>query len=302
MRAIMFTTCTPNNQCFVRAFTCLGIETRVVQYDVPNMNIAEVAAADRPDVMIYIGAPPHCHINRFVPDTQTLKRANSIAPMVHLCSDSGDQPWWPWLEEYHHEGAFALQVSMDGAKDSPMARVGRVALTPVDPSWFPKVAWKDRRNQCSFSGNLGFRGDMVHFLRVKGVLTYLEGSPNKLYQEMADLYAHSKSVVNNGMTGSGQRWHVKGRVVEAGLAGAALIESSEAPTKDWFEPGTDYLTWTWPNYGQILNQLSKPDQELEEMAKRFHERMMVEHSPQAFYGRVFDDIGLKKPWLGEGPN
>lgn len=297
MQALMLTTCTPNNQSYIRSFTCLGIDTKVVQYDVPNMKIDEIAEAIRPDIIIYIGAPPHCHINRFVPDTQTLVRTNKIAPMVHICSDSGDHPWWPWLEEYHREKAFALQVSIDGCKDSPMAQVGRVALTPVDPSWFPKVEWKDRRYQASFAGHLGFRGDMVYFLRTKGVLTYLDGSPNKDYQEMADLYARSKTVVNNGKTGSGLRWHVKGRVVEAGIAGAVLIESTEAPTKDWFEPGVDYLTWTWPNYGEIINQANRSDLELERIARRFHERVLAEHSAQAFYGRVFDDLGLQKLWI-----
>jgi len=142
-----------------------------------------------------------------------------------------------------------------------------------------------------FAGGFGCRSDMLNYLTGRGELEWFSGSPNRPYEEMCMFYTRCRAIVNSAKTGSGQRWHVKGRVIEAGLAGAVLIESAEAPTKDWFEPGRDYLTWS--QFEDIVNLANRTDPEMQAIAQRFHDRVLQEHSAQAFWGNVFKDIGLQ---------
>ena len=290
MRAIFFATCSPNNQCLINAFTCLGVDTKVVQYDVPGLNIQHVLQAERPDVAIYVGGHPRYHCNPFMPNSDLIAEANAVSPIIHICSDAADHPMWELLQEYNDKKSFRLQVLMDGCKNSPPAAYSHVELTPVDPANFAKVAWEDKPTPLGFSGGKGCRTAVLDFLQSRGAIEYFSGSPNRPYNEMCDFFTRCRAILNYGMTGSGQHFHIKGRVVEAGLAGAALFENDQSPLADWFEPHVDYLPWS--SFEDILGLLQRPDEELKTMAARFHEKMVERHSAQAFWKRVFAIAGI----------
>src|SRR5579863_5620240 len=114
MKAVIFTTVTPDTEKLIRSFTSLGHDTETVRYDVPGFDMIGFAKAARPDVIIYIGAVGEFHGGLPVPSTDILAQVGRVAPMIHLCSDPGDHPWWPLLEEYHAAKAFRLQVGIDG--------------------------------------------------------------------------------------------------------------------------------------------------------------------------------------------
>ncbi len=297
MKAIVFSTSTPDTEKLIQSFTGVVKDTVVHRYDVPDFNMALIAEHVKPDVMIYIGAVTEHHHN--VPTMDMLCRTNHVAPLIHICSDSADPPWWHWLNEYNTHKAFALQVGIDGCFDSPLSRYGLIALTPVDPSWFADAPWKARIYPCGFAGG-GFggggpRGSLLAHLRDEGLLEYLNQIMGQRvpYEYFCAFYTLCFLVINHDGTGTGTKRHVKGRFVEAGLAGAIPLEPAQSPTKDWFKPGIDYLTWETPEDAarHVRDLPTKMDQH-ERMAKRLKAQMREKHSSPVFWKKVLERVGV----------
>ena len=96
---------------------------------------------------------------------------------------------------------------------------------------------------------------------------------------------------NFAQTGSYERMHVKGRVVEAGLAGCLLLEPTGSPTPDWFEPGVDYLPYeNMAQAKEIVERMSALPQETEAFGARLRKKVLDNHSPEKFWGRIFDRL------------
>jgi hypothetical protein len=93
---------------------------------------------------------------------------------------------------------------------------------------------------------------------------------------MCDYYARCQIIANHAQTGGGGQQHVKGRVVEAGWAGACLLENPGSPTSRWFDPGVDYMEYGAENI------------DVEAMAARFHERVVIEHHPSVFWHKALE--------------
>jgi Glycosyl transferases group 1 len=293
MRALIFTTGTADTIKLVNSFTSLGHEYCIVQYDVPGLSIETMARQYGPEIIIYIGAIKAIHHSP-VPDTAELCRTNAIAPMVHICSDPADDPWWPSLEEYDAAGAFRLQVGIDGSRDNPISRFGMMALTPVDPKPFPDPPWDSRTIACGFAGGVGFRESTIGPIRAAGLLTHFgNGGHAAQYEELCRFYATCRTVVNDNRTGTGRRRHVKGRFVEAALGGAVVIEQHDSPAATWFEEGADYLVWHTPQEAIEMIHRGAPDGErYESMARRLRAKMLEHHAGPVFWRKVLERMGL----------
>jgi hypothetical protein len=295
MKTLFFTTGTRDCEKLWQSYINLGHETHVMRYDVPGINMVEVAKAYAPEVIIYIGAIGDFHFGLPVPSPDVLEAVGRVAPMVHLCSDAADPPWWDLLNEYFSRRVFAVQVTIDGCSDSPMggrATDACVALTPIDPGMFHPRPWHNRIYDCGFVGGGGVRIPMIRDLQSKVPLTWYCNGQEVPYSEMCGFYSDCRVVWNAANTGSNAKRHVKGRVVEAGLAGAVLIEPDDSPLKQWFESGVDYLSWgdldeaaEWIKY--ILNNPSMG----EAMAARFHQKMVKYHAAGVFWDKV---LGMVK--------
>lgn len=293
MKIVVFCTGTPNNEKFAGSVTCLGHETHVVQYDVPGVDIVRVLEQHRPDVAIYVGAIRQFH-NPHVPDTETLCRANRVAPMILFCCDAADTPWWPLLEEFHHVGAFRLMVSIDGCHDSPMSRLGVVDLTPIDETLFAETAWEDRIHACGFAGGWGHRTPELTYLTGQGCLTVMEDHGKVRYPQVCAFYTLCKTAWNDARTGTGHKRHVKGRFVEAAMAGALVIEPHDSPAMDWFKPNEDYLVWhSVEEAAAHIRALPTQSDRYAEMAKRLKMLVRTHCGARAFWGRTFARAGLK---------
>lgn len=293
LKALFLTTGTPDTEKLVRSFTSHYPETKVVQYDLEGVELVKIAEETRPDVTIYIGAIGAFHNGCSVPTTEVLCRINKIAPMIHICSDAADYPWWPLLEEYHAAGAFRLQVTIDGSYDNPIARFGRVALTPVDPILFINRPWAERNHKCGFAGGGGARCDWILPLKNKGILTWFNESGYVSYDQFCTYYSQCQLVVNDSRTGTGTKRHMKGRFVEASLAGAVLVESRDSPARQWFEPGVDFLEWE--STGEIENHIVAADArrgENEGMSQRLRNKIVERHSAGPFWRETLGSIGL----------
>jgi hypothetical protein len=275
-----------------RSLQSLGHEVFTQQYDnrphSQHHELVDTAKSWKPDFILFIGAIEQYH-GRPVPRPDILCALNSVAPMVHMCDDAGDPPWWPMLEVYNREKCFTVQVSIDGAPGTPIDHFenGMLELTPIDWRVFKHVLWEQKAIKLGMVGGLGHssRKTTTEALVAKGLLNFCEGPIGRSYDVMADLMSHTKITYNYGITGSTQSMHVKGRVVEAGFAGSVLLEKQGSPTKNWFEPGVDFLEFdNAEDAAQIVETI--PDEKLREMAARFHCKVFTHHHPVLFWDRV----------------
>lgn len=277
-----------------------GIGTRL---DLPGNELPLIidnirkGIARAPDLFVY------CGINGgpAKPADADLKALRSIAPTVMICPEASDRTWWWKLcADYERDETFDLIVNIDGNRDWPGSDKGLTLLMPVDPEpWGEPILWSNRYVECGFSGGNSnpYRKGMLDSL--KDVVTWRGPDPDvdarKTYHGYRDFMKQTKVAFNMCQHGTVPHYdaharHVKGRVIEAGLAGCALIDGA-GPTADWFTPGVDYLAYANANEAREQIAWLKRDQELaQRMAASLRARVLAEHSPRAFWTQVFSEI------------
>jgi len=248
-----------------------------------------------PDLIVYIGSRWGKQ-----PSISTLARMNTnIAPSVHICSDAADPPWHDLIREYHTCGAFSVQVAIDGSHKWPTADSNMTALTPVDPALFPKtlLPHSERTIECGYAGNAGggpaskrtvLLGELLRHrvldLRIRSNLPYT-------YEAFCVYLTKLRMSLNIAFTGTESTMHVKGRVLESALAGAMLLETKGSPTSYWFRPGVDYLEYG--SVAEALDLIQHIDTAASQaVADSLRRRVLSEHSPEAFWQRIFERIGI----------
>src|SRR3990167_4871693 len=300
------------------SFTCLdGNECKTYVYNHVGQGWAsgekldsEIYAAAKeysPNLIVYIGA---CSGN--LPSPKGFKRLrDEMAPTVHFCSDAADEPWWPQLRIYDKEKSFNVQVALDGNKNWPLHDTEITALTPLDPKWYPSPLkpHSGRSVIFGFAGNpgsavklkdgkvLGRRpivAEMIKFGLQYRARTACNGKMEdsiKSYSEAAQYMLDTRIMPNISFTGSYEKYHVKGRVIEAGWAGCLLLEQKGSPTPDWFEPGVDYLEYdTTVQAKEIIEKYwDKPD-ETQVFGERLRKKVEENHSPEKFWGRIIERL------------
>lgn len=287
-RALFYTTNTNECENHVRAWenTDYG-EISHVKYDHLRIRndwqLLEAAQNFKPDVIFYIGA----NEGQGVPRADTLREARKIAPMINLCSDAADIPWHKTLEYYKKHECFDLQVSIDGAKQAP---VDYATLTPVDHSMFKK-AKKDIR--CGFSGTVGRynkRSEIVNSLEWFGGLTVRKRDKEKGYTSHIRFMERCQLFLNISFTGTGMAHHIKGRVIETGLAGCVLLEHKDSPIQEWFSEGC-YISYTHPKeIKEIIEDID--DKTIESVSAKLSAEVRTLYTPQKIYGGMLHEIGM----------
>lgn len=283
----------------VRSLSCIGHQLKVAEYDnrphERHSELIEEAREFRPQVIVYIGAIEQYHGKPCI-QIDNMKRLRDIAPTIHLCGDASDSPWWPLLEDFDRNDCFAAQVNIDGNHESPIERFrnGLTLLTPIDVTPFKWKDWQTRKF-VGTSGNSG--GD--HRVRLMNRMfeypgfEWLRTNDAISYDAMADYMCGLKIIVNSPQNGSQTGFHVKGRVVETGFAGACLLEAEDSPTKAWFKPNVDYLTYKdFDHAASVLDWAKQNDDLVCDMATEFHHRCWNLHHPQVFWDKVFVKAGL----------
>ncbi len=213
--------------------------------------------------------------------------------MINLCSDAQDKPWHGVLDVYKKHNCFDLQVSLDGGKYHAL---DMSTLTPVDPTLYNGTAKRDIR--CGFSGAVGTMGDrseIIHSLEWFGGLTVRGRTLKGGYEDHVKFMRRCKMILNTSWTGTGDAHHIKGRVLETGWAGGALLEMSESPIEKWF-PKDCYFTWrNAKEAAEIIADAS--DKEISQKAKRLSEEVRRRFSAKMIYGEILKRVGitLKRP-------
>lgn len=258
---------------------------------------AEIYAAAKqygPDLIVYIGAAignkPSAELFR--------KLRDEIAPTVHFCSDAADDPWWPLLIEYDNLSAFDVQVSLDGNKNWPLAKTQITALTVVASDSFPATPkpHAERPIPFGFAGNCGDkrsggRWSQIEPMIAMGLQCRARDGATDSYPAFVEFLGRCRLVVNFPQCGSRRHMHVKGRVIETGLAGALLLEQRGAPTSDWFVPDADYLEYgSTDEIREIVKHYANRPAESQAIAERLRTKVLVRHGPVAFWKRILDRI------------
>lgn len=273
-----------------------------------NMLLDE-AKAYKPEIIIYLGA---CGGN--IPSIPTFcKLNNNFAPTVLMCSDAADvvSPWTYLLSQYDKAKAFSCVVAIDGNRNWEFSDRHLTLLTPIDPRRYPSppIPHKNRGIPFGFAGNVGSfkamkngkpagRRMLIAQMQTFGLQTrqrddsFDASKPHsESYQECVNFMANTRVMPNFCETGSYERTHVKGRVVEAGLAGTMLLEQVGSPADQWFEKGVDYIEYrdTRQVKSFIKSLIANPD-ETEGFGMRLRAKVMAEHTPEKFWGKVIGRV------------
>ena len=286
MRALFVTTLTSDCGNHVRAWESAFGPAEHFTFNPRGINndwqIVETAERLRPDVIFYIGADK----GPGNPRRSAFTALRAVAPSVLICSDSGDTPWHPILAGYRTRQCFDLMVGIDGAKNAP---VDLATLTPVDHR--PYENGCARYIRCGFSGTIGrwnARSEIVRpLVWVSGLMVRdrLEGGS---YDDHAQFLKRCRMVLNISHTGSGLSHHVKGRVVEAGFAGAALLEHKGSPIADWF-PAECYLSYRdTKEASEIIAGADDPA--VGRSALALSEHVRAHYTAAQIYGRILEQI------------
>lgn len=115
---------------------------------------------------------------------------------------------------------------------------------PVTPG-FPE----DKRDiDVYFTGKIDDhqRVDVINFLLEEGVPLQVTGSNDWNKVSFCAMYSNmrrAKLVINFSANRLGSGHHFKGRVLEAMMSGAMVLESENDQTTMYFEPGKDFIMW-----------------------------------------------------------
>ena len=240
------------------------------------------ARAAKPDVIFYIGATK----GSGNPRVETHLSLREIAPCINLCSDAADRPWHHVLKGYARTQCFDLQVAIDGAAEAP---VDLITLTPVDTRPFEIEIVKDIR--FGFSGSVGRwngRSEIVKALEWFGGLTVRHREGGDTYRDHVRFLRRCRIILNVSLTGSGHLHHVKGRVLEAGWAGCALLESEGSPIGNWF-PSDCYMTYRDPREAaEIARDMDEVT--VERLARRLAEEVRERYHPRIIYTEMLKRV------------
>ena len=247
----------------------------------PQSNIVVAIARHKPDVIAYFG------INGSIdcPPTGFLRSVRHHTRLVHICFDAPCHEWWPLLEEYKKGETFDLQISITGR--DPFC--DWATLTPSDPTYF-KGGYLQKDIDVGFAGS--WTGDDTRW-KILGplgdfVVKQRREEPMKPTSYYADFLRRCRASINVAEVGGPiKAKHVKGRVVESGLAGCMLLEQAGSPTNEWFQAGSDYLEYEGPE--DIRRIVSDPGfrNQAAEMGGRLREKMAAHH-PRFFWERVIN--------------
>lgn len=265
------------------------------------------AREKKPDVIIYISAWE----GDFVPSHETLGELNTIAPLVHLCFDGSDPPWWPQMDAFERKGIFSLTVNIDGgqmwpggtawayADDQPRIKNALTTLTPLDPKPFAGVhlPYVERPYRIGYAGNAGgwIRDCLVTRLgSIPGFAKKLRDDATGSYAFYIQFLKHVQVSVSVPFTGSNAAKHVKGRVVESALAGCCLLEWKNPATAAWFTPRHEYEEYeSIDDCLEAAAWLAGHPRRAAEMAAAMQARARREHSADVVWTKILAAAGCE---------
>lgn len=249
-----------------------------------------VAEKHEPDLILMyaFGEGPYC------PDPEKIKRIKDKFPIVYMASDGACRGLWPALTRFRQADCFSAMVNIDGSYNWPDGLIDLVTLSPLDQARYNiyRKPLRDRGIRLGFQGGEGAVGtprrDICDELERRGILT--RGQRNETWgsnQAYTDFMLECRGVVNFPHTGLGHV-HVKARVLEAGLAGALILEHSDSILRNYFKKDEEYFEWT--TIEDIEKILDIPIQHRQDVAYRGRNKALEYTNPDVWVEKVMKVI------------
>ena len=246
----------------------------------------------QPDLLLLTWTPLASHnSNRYNPKLATLHliRTKMRIPIVAIWFDSVLPPVMRLAE------SLLPLVNLNVVVDSPTAYLKSThhpekylpLWTPQDSRVFhnPRL---ERDIDVSFTGSLVNRSDRwsgIAALKANGVEVHQTGGQREKHlpvDEYARVYMRSKIALN--FCSTGPHIQTKGRVFEATLCGALLMEAENSQTAKWFEPMTEYVAFRDESdlVGKVKYYLAHSS-ERREIAMRGHQKAKERYTGEMFW-------------------
>lgn len=272
-------------------------EIRSFDYYCANSDerILEQARQFMPTHVVWLGVCGGAYETR----KETFKELRRNARTIALVPEASHPDWDRLIQTFYDYDCFDLIVNLDGNSAWNDRGMGLTTLAIYDQRPYAKYRdfeWRKRPIDVGFCGGSGSFGTMrqklTDHLREAGVLTELRfvDIPGT-YQVYADFLMNCKIVVNAAGSGNDRSLHVKGRVIEAGLAGCCLLEQSDSPTWQWFGVGS-FFEFTDPEHCQwLINDLLKGSADRALCAaENLAREVRTNYSPEKLWGQIFERV------------
>jgi hypothetical protein len=260
----------------------------------PDRAIMDAASLSGAGTIVYIG----CNGGPYMPSASTFTRLRKAGKKtVALIFDAADATWEEQLEAFRKHESFDLVVAIDGNDDWQKVTANDfTALTPISPHWFqPQKDWHERPIAFAFAGGYASpsRAAIVNgLIESAGLVVPRRNEQYGSYNEYSHYLTRCRTILNVPWSGFSESRQVKGRVIEAGLAGCLLLDHRDSATERWFTPDVDYQTYGTVEEARLVQGWydARP-QSAAIIAKSLQRRILDEHSPESFWARIFERIG-----------
>lgn len=239
--------------------------------------------AHKPDVVLLDEPCPP------VLETSTLEWLKNEQRTIRLVWDASDVAWHPYLLQ--RRDFFHAVIAADGAVDWPARDCDASLPTPVDPRWYPDEQLP-RVHRLGFSGSVGNTGPryrITECLKMADLLKVRYRGPQLMpYADNANFYRQCHAVLNVAHTTSG-RLQCKARAIEAALAGCLLFETAGSPTRNWLEPGIDYVEYETAEQVREFCHRSDFEETCRQMGEMARLRMRALDLPRRFWSFIMGE-------------
>lgn len=255
-----------------------------------NLKVLQEALEFKPTHVICLGA---CG-SPYDIQKETFKQLRKTAKTILLCPEASHPEWHKLIQSYYDYDCLDLIVNLDGAYWEQQDKGHTtLAIYGVEPyRKYPYRIWQKRPINVGFCGGVGGPGTMrlklLDYLKEQKLVTIFNFIETRgTYQQYADFMMSCKIVVNCAGSSGDRSKHVKGRVVEAGLAGACLLEEVGSPIAKWIREGS-YFTFHGLEdcKNQIEFLLSHPEQ-ARISASYLHDDVIMDFHPKRQWQKIF---------------
>ena len=118
----------------------------------------------------------------------------------------------------------------------------------------------------------------------KDTITVRQRTSKSPYIEHAAFLLSCHMIVNTSASGSGDTHHIKGRVLEAGWAGCALLESDGSPISEWMPEGSFFIYRDIEHAKNLIDSLT--DNEISASATMLRKYVQDHYHPRKIYGEI----------------
>lgn len=123
---------------------------------------------------------------------------------------------------------------------------------------------------------------------MQDVITVRRRTPSGSYFDHAEFLMSCRMVVNTSGSGTGRMHQIKGRVLEAGWAGCALLESEGSPIADWMPEGSYFIYRSAEDAKRLIETLR--DDQIAESAAELSAHVKTHYHPRQIYGEMLERL------------